>query len=1052
MFSDKWIIEEYNSDVGISKEFTHDGHRIVVSLVDRKNVNTDMLCPTVVISFPDLQEKHRVGVTVSVDSKKPLRGNKDLKIFENEREIELMMPFGKESLFSDDYLVDGKLILMFDINFFPYDHIPYSGLVNQGATCYMNSMLQSLFHIPSFRRIVYHMPTTGTEDVEKSIPLNLQRLFCMMQLSEKPCSTDDLTKSFGWGSYETIMQHDIQEFCRVLMDNLETKMKGTELEGRIAKLFKGKYRNYIRCLNVDYESNNDQEFYDLQMLVKDCPNLEKSFEKYIEKELLNGKNQYQTDKFGKQDAEMGIEFLEFPPVLQLHLRRFEYDFNYDSMVKIDDRFEYPKTIDLSPYLAKSIDNQKSNVYELCGVLIHSGGVNGGHYYSYLRTTTSDKWYKFDDESVTLSNEQSVFENNFGGVSESSKSYSYYSRGRKQMKYYSAYILVYVRQDDIEEIFAPISKEDVPSYLVEYFNVQDEKNRKKEAQKKSDEHNALISLYTEQDLAILCKDSKLGFKRKPHPEVIRILKTKTNFELYSLIAQTLNVDESSIRIWKTGFYNNPTKVIMPSSNLVLSHLSYDNEMSLFVQKIDINENKKIEEGYIVIYAKFFIYNDPVPFKYLGSFTVSSLDEVKALYPVICSKVGIDSEVSLLTFMETTQGSMKNINENLSYYNQNIETGCLLVFQINPASPIEIGPVKEFCVFSDIPRESEEESSTRDFQQPKKESEEDANLTVYSLSSVFPEYKVDTVESYINHRDHLKKIIIASYDDPTNHLFKIEIPLTISPQKILLMISKLTNEQCDMKTDSFLLYKPDFNNPKIPASQPMDLNYSLQFAFSYSSETPVLFYQILKGISAEQLKTMSLFSVNYSSNGIIVDKSDKILLDKKSTCKQILEGFFINNPELRTDGEFRFYQIYSMSFNLPIDPDSRPNYSSWPIRIDHIPEDQLSLLPKHFLMTIRTSFIDSYGYECDYHLFWFIIRPEETYLELKQRIAEALKIEWEKFKEFKITLKSSGYNAYETAVKDDDVFCEIANKEKVLSINIGKKKNKYAMENSSVKIYN
>ena len=33
------------------------------------------------------------------------------------------------------------------------------------------------------------------------------------------------------------MQHDIQEFNRVLCDNLETKMKGTPVDGTIANLF-----------------------------------------------------------------------------------------------------------------------------------------------------------------------------------------------------------------------------------------------------------------------------------------------------------------------------------------------------------------------------------------------------------------------------------------------------------------------------------------------------------------------------------------------------------------------------------------------------------------------------------------------------------------------------------------------------------------------------------------------------------------------------------------------------------------------------------------------
>ena len=114
-------------------------------------------------------------------------------------------------------------------------------------------------------------------------------------------------------------------------------MKNTPLEGKVADLFKGKTRAFIRCLNVDYESSHDDEFYDLSLVIKDIKNLKESFENFVAKEKLEGKNQYDTgsDKFGKQDAEMGVEFLEYPPILFLHLRRFEYDFNYDKMVKIN---------------------------------------------------------------------------------------------------------------------------------------------------------------------------------------------------------------------------------------------------------------------------------------------------------------------------------------------------------------------------------------------------------------------------------------------------------------------------------------------------------------------------------------------------------------------------------------------------------------------------------------------------------------------------------------------------------------------------------------------
>jgi ubiquitin carboxyl-terminal hydrolase 7 len=70
-----------------------------------------------------------------------------------------------------------------------------------------------------------------------------------------------LTKSFGWKSADSFMQHDVQEFNRILQDKLESKMKGTPVDGMIQKLFMGKMKNYIKCVNVDFESSMMEDFY-----------------------------------------------------------------------------------------------------------------------------------------------------------------------------------------------------------------------------------------------------------------------------------------------------------------------------------------------------------------------------------------------------------------------------------------------------------------------------------------------------------------------------------------------------------------------------------------------------------------------------------------------------------------------------------------------------------------------------------------------------------------------------------------------------------------------
>ena len=71
----------------------------------------------------------------------------------------------------------------------------YVGLINEGTTCYMNSLLQTLYLITSFRKAIYSIPVSDSE--EGKIPKALGKLFAALQLSEKPLSTQDLLRSFG---------------------------------------------------------------------------------------------------------------------------------------------------------------------------------------------------------------------------------------------------------------------------------------------------------------------------------------------------------------------------------------------------------------------------------------------------------------------------------------------------------------------------------------------------------------------------------------------------------------------------------------------------------------------------------------------------------------------------------------------------------------------------------------------------------------------------------------------------------------------------------------
>ena len=51
-----------------------------------------------------------------------------------------------------------------------------------------------------------------------------------------------------------------KELNRILMDKLETAMKGSKIEGALNDIFVGKMKSYIKCVNVPYESSRVEDF------------------------------------------------------------------------------------------------------------------------------------------------------------------------------------------------------------------------------------------------------------------------------------------------------------------------------------------------------------------------------------------------------------------------------------------------------------------------------------------------------------------------------------------------------------------------------------------------------------------------------------------------------------------------------------------------------------------------------------------------------------------------------------------------------------------------
>ncbi|GAA6000863.1 ubiquitin-specific protease UBP15 [Rhodotorula paludigena] len=606
-------------------------------------------------------------------------------------------------------------------NFHNYDSkkmTGHVGLKNQGATCYMNSLLQSLFLTNQFREAVYQIPTE--EDTTDTVPLALQRVFYNLQTSDSSVGTTELTKSFGWKGFDSFLQHDVQEFNRVLCDKLETKMKGTVADGAINKLFCGKMKSYVKCIDIDYESARSEEFYDIQLNVKNLRNLEESFKDYIQVETLDGENRYNAEGYGLQDAKKGVIFEAFPPVLHLQLKRFEYDMQRDQNVKINDRHEFPLEIDLEPYLDEKADRSESHLYKLHGVLVHSGDVHGGHYFVLIKPSPDGRWLRFDDDRVVPVTDREVLEDNFGGEAplapngypaaqhphvQQQQQQQQQQQGAKppikgaMKRFTNAYMLVYVRASRVNDVLKPITNEDVPEHL----RTRLEKERRDAEQRKRERDEQHLYL-TAKIITEKTFQSHQGFdlatfddRTVPATELptYRVPKAQPYLDFRAQVAKDNGLDPNDIRLWV--LVNRQNKTVRPDApvsdqdptltmEVVRDKMaSRQQDLKLFLEYISPQTKAEWQRNHgqeppIMVFVKHFDANRQT-LAGVGHFYVHRNMRVMDLAAQINERMGFPSTVPLKIFEEIKPNMIEPMKMKATFLQSEIQDGDVVCFQVD-----------------------------------------------------------------------------------------------------------------------------------------------------------------------------------------------------------------------------------------------------------------------------------------------------------------------------------------------------------------------------------
>lgn len=184
-----------------------------------------------------------------------------------------------------------------------------------------------------------------------------------------------------------------------------------------------------------------------------------------------------------------------PQLLVLHLNRFTVDFDDGGrVVKLNNRITFPRRLDMRPFTSAGLaereraagttaavpgevaqgdaapDDEHAD-YELVGALVHRGTAQDGHYYSFIkdrgdcgidssapltgsaastlhRTGGTNKWYRFDDASVTAFDPRNLGKETFGGtvtVVERQTAFPYYDVQVERPVLHNALMLFYERR-------------------------------------------------------------------------------------------------------------------------------------------------------------------------------------------------------------------------------------------------------------------------------------------------------------------------------------------------------------------------------------------------------------------------------------------------------------------------------------------------------------------------------------------------------------------------------------------------------------------------------
>ena len=123
-------------------------------------------------------------------------------------------------------------------------------------------------------------------------------------------------------------------------------------------LFYGVFANELICKGCPHTSEREETFMAISVQVKDKHSVMESLQSFVEGEMLEGDNAYFCDKCEKKrDTLKRCTIKRLPNVLFIELKRFEFNFDTMSKIKLNDYCEFPMDLDMTKYSQEHIKRQ-----------------------------------------------------------------------------------------------------------------------------------------------------------------------------------------------------------------------------------------------------------------------------------------------------------------------------------------------------------------------------------------------------------------------------------------------------------------------------------------------------------------------------------------------------------------------------------------------------------------------------------------------------------------------------------------------------------------------